>query len=295
MIAIDLGSNSLRCIEYNEQTKTFEKECEYIVKTADNLHLTGKINHLTIKRIVAALLDAKTKLNFSYHDVNAVTTEAMRQATNSDEVIEKIYNKTGITFKIISSEEEALLAVKAVVHRLNILNVPSKNFVLIDVGGGSTEVSFFYHDRLVSKSFKIGIVSVAQQCDSSEDIQSHLNTLFVDVDAFIKEVYIINKPEFFIATAGTPTTMAAYLQGMNYKTYDVTKINGFKLSYHDTNKALNDLMQMSEDERKIHVGVGRESLILAGIMIVQKLYKSLDFEKAIVIDDGLREGIALGK
>ncbi|HFU74474.1 MAG TPA: phosphatase, partial [Helicobacteraceae bacterium] len=96
-----------------------------------------------------------------------------------------------------------------------------------------------------------------------------------------------------VATAGTTTTRAEFIQGMDYKTYDPQKINGYTLSLQATHKALEGLLALTEEERAIKVGVGRENLISAGIIIVQALYKVLGFESAIVIDDSLREGLAM--
>ena len=103
----------------------------------------------------------------------------------------------------------------------------------------------------------------------------------------------MGKASSFVATAGTPTTMAAYLNGMHAANYDAKKINGYRLHLQDSYKVLHDLQSMSEEQRKFYVGVGRESLIIAGIVIVQKLYEVLAYESAIVIDDGVGEGVAL--
>lgn len=294
MIAIDLGSNSLRCIEFDEKKREFLNECEFIVKTADNLHETGMINEEAVTRICDALLEAKKILDFTTHSLKAVTTEAMRKASNQKEVIDKIYERTAILFEVITPKEEASFAVDAVKFRLRSLGKSSSEFVLIDVGGGSTEIIFDIEGKRVSKSFPIGIVTLAQQCKSVKEIEELLELLFKDVVEFVSEIYQnYSKPRSFVATAGTPTTMAAYLNGMNYSNYDVQKINGYRLSLSDTRKVLKELQQMSDERRKFFVGVGRESLIVAGILIVQKLYEVLGYESAIVIDDGVREGVAL--
>jgi len=125
-------------------------------------------------------------------------------------------------------------------------------------------------------------------------MQDYLDESFIPLHAYVQDYYAKHsQPATFVATAGTPTTMAAYLLGMSYKNYDVQKINGYKLSLEGTEEALNGLMSLSEMARAEIVGVGRESLIQAGIIIVQKLYKTLGFSEAIVIDDGVREGVAI--
>ena len=294
MIAIDLGSNSFRCIEYDCETKKFGRSFERIVKTADRMHETGIISDGAISRVLEALQEVDNTLDLSNQTVKAVTTQAMRMASNADDVLQRFKKEGGVTFEIIDADREAFYTLKAVEARLNTLQIQSEHFVLIDVGGGSTEIIFYKDGRSESRSFPVGIVTTAQMCDDGEDIHDYLDKQFDVLVDYINVYYQDNgKPEAFVATAGTPTTMAAYLLGMNYTNYDVEKINGYKLSLSGTQKTLEGLMSLSEDDRAAIVGVGRESLILAGIVIVQKLYDVLGFDEAVVIDDGVREGVAI--
>ncbi|MGB5964329.1 MAG: phosphatase [Sulfurimonadaceae bacterium] len=294
MIAIDLGSNSFRCIEYDCNNKQFGRSFERIVKTADKMHETGLISDGAIERVTAALKDADQTLDLKANAVKAVTTHAMRMASNADDVIAKIKEQSGVEFQIISSDDEAYYTLIAVEARLKALIIESSHFVLIDVGGGSTEIIFYKEGEMESRSFPIGIVTTAQICDENRDIHHYLDEQFQDLVTYVMNYYATaGKPTSFVATAGTPTTMAAYMLGMSYKDYDVDKINGYRLSLDGTQQALDGLMALSEEKRAEIVGVGRESLILAGIVIVQKLYGVLGFDEAVVIDDGVREGVAI--
>jgi len=294
MIAIDLGSNSFRCIEYDCKTKMFGRSFERIVKTADKMHQSGRISEAAVVRIVEALKEADAVLDLHNNPVQAVTTQAMRMASNSAEALRRIKEESGVAFKIISADDEARYTLSAVDARLNALQIESSHFVLIDVGGGSSEIIFCKEERMQSRSFPIGIVTTAQICDEEQGLGRYLSEQFRDVEAYIAHYYAKEgKPTAYVATAGTPTTMAAYLLGMNYADYDVAKINGYRLTYEGTQKALEDLTAMPEKQRAEIVGVGRENLIIAGIMIVQKLYTALGFDEAIVVDDGVREGVAM--
>jgi exopolyphosphatase/guanosine-5'-triphosphate,3'-diphosphate pyrophosphatase len=294
MIAIDLGSNSFRCIEYDCKTKMFGRSFERIVKTADKMHQTGRISEEAVLRVVKALKEADDALDLRGNSVKAVTTHAMRMASNAEQVIAEIKEQSGIAFEIISADDEAFYTLIAVEARLKELQIESDSFVLIDVGGGSSEIIFYREGRMQSRSFPIGIVTTAQICDEEQEIGSYLARQFKDIEAYIAHYYAKEgKPAAYVTTAGTPTTMAAYLMGMDYDNYDVGKINGYCLTYEGTQKALDDLTRMSEKQRAEIVGTGRESLIIAGIVIVQKLYTVLGFDKAIVIDDGVREGVAI--
>lgn len=294
MIAIDLGSNSLRAIVYDTETNRFGEAYEAIVKTADGLHRTSLISEDAVQRILTALKEADKKLHFSEHRVKAVTTQAMRKAKNADEVLERLKKEGGVAFEIIDASREAYYTLIAVEARLKALEIGSEHFVLIDVGGGSTEIIFYRDGEMESSSFPIGIVTTAQICEDGSEIHDYLHKEMAPLRSYVIDYYArVSKPTAFVATAGTPTTMAAYLLGMNYTNYDVEKINGYCLSLSGTQQALDGLMALSEDDRAQIVGVGRESLILAGIVIVQKLYKILGFDEAIVIDDGVREGVAI--
>ena len=294
MIAIDLGSNTIRVLQYDCKTKKSLYGYQKVVKTADNLASTGFIDDKAVKRVIDAINEAKQNIDFSLDDVMAVTTEAIRRASNNKEVLAKIKLQTGVSFTIISGEEEARLTLLAVSNRLQKLNYAFMDFVVVDIGGGSTEITFNLKDKVISKSFSIGIVTMAQSYDNLEAIKQNIPKEMREIKMFCDEIYQnIKKPKNFIATAGTPTTVASMKQGMVYNTYDASKINGTLLQKSDLDFYLNKLLSFSSKQREIAVGTGREDLVTAGIIIYKELFTILGFEECIVVDDGLREGVVL--
>ncbi len=294
MIAIDLGSNTLRVLEYDCTTGTQISEYEKTVKTADGLAHYGTINNEAIVRVISAIQEAQEQIDFSSSVVRAVTTEAVRRAVNSDEVLSQIKNATGVAFDIISGEEEARLTLLSVKHRLSALQYPSDTFVLIDIGGGSTELIFHYENETVSKSFPVGIVTIAQIHETLENIEKILPKEMSEMQIFCDQMYETRgKVNAFVATAGTPTTVAAMKLGQNYETYDASKINGTSLEVGELDLYLKKLLSMPFEEREVAVGTGRSDLIAAGILIYKQLFSLLGFESCVVIDDGLREGVAI--
>ncbi len=294
MIAIDLGSNTLRVLEYDCTTGRQISEYEKTVKTADGLAHHGTINNEAIGRVISAIQEAQEQIDFSSSVVRAVTTEAVRRAVNSDDVLSQIKNATGVAFDIISGQEEARLTLLAVKHRLNTLQYPSDTFVLIDIGGGSTELIFHYENETVSKSFPVGIVTIAQIHETLENIEKILPKEMAEIQIFCEQMYETRgKVNAFVATAGTPTTVAAMKLGQNYETYDATKINGTALEVGELDIYLQKLLSMPFEEREIAVGTGRSDLIAAGILIYKQLFSLLGFERCVVIDYGLREGVAI--
>ncbi len=294
MIAIDLGSNTLRVLEYDCVTKKELFSYEKVVKTADGLASSGKIDSKAIGRIVDAIDEVKDLIDFDSKTIRAVTTEAMRRASNQDSVLAKIEEHTGVTFNVISGVKEAELTLMAVENRLEKLNYISDSFVLIDIGGGSTEIIFKFENEIISRSFQVGIVTMSQSFDTLNDMGNALSHKMLDMKRFCDEVYTtIKKPDLFVATAGTPTTVASMKLGFNYETYDATKINGTLLKKDELDFYLKKLLNMPFNQREIAVGVGRSELISAGILIYKELYAILNFNDCVVVDDGLREGVAL--
>jgi len=294
MIAIDLGSNTLRVLEYDCSTGKQIAAYEKVVKTADGLAHYGSINTEATRRVILAIQEAQKQIDFSSSVVRAVTTEAVRRAVNSEKVLSQIKHQTGVAFDIISGEEEARLTLLAVTHRLSTLHFPSESFVLIDIGGGSTELIFHYENETVSKSFPIGIVTIAQTYETLENIEKVLHQEMSEMQQFCEQIYREKgKVNAFVATAGTPTTVAAMKLGQNYETYDASKINGTSLEVGELDIYLTKLLSMPFKEREITVGTGRSDLIAAGILIYKQLFSLLAFENCIVIDDGLREGVAI--
>lgn len=294
MIAIDLGSNTLRVLAYDCKNDKAIDAYEKVVKTADGLAEFGRINDATVIRVVEAIRTAQKKIDFSSHMVKAVTTEAIRRASNSQDVLSQIKKETGVVFDIISGDAEARLTLLAVQNRLTKLHYASDTFVLVDIGGGSTELIFHYGSETISKSFPVGIVTIAQTYKNLDAIQKALPKEMVDMQMFCTEVYDTKgKPSSYVATAGTPTTVAAMKLGFNYETYDAAKINGTSLQKEELDFYLKKLLSYPFEEREIAVGTGRSDLIAAGILIYKQLFTLLEFETCVVVDDGLREGVAL--
>lgn len=294
MIAIDLGSNTVRVLHYDCQSEKHIFSYEKVVKTADGLAKNGYINDAAVSRIIEALQYMQTKVDFGTAPLRAVTTEAVRRASNADAVLSKVEKETGVAFEMISGEEEARLTLLSVKNRLEKLQYASDTFVVVDIGGGSTELIFHYGHETVSKSFPVGIVTIAQTYETLDKIEEALPAEMFEMQKFCAEVYATkSKPHSFVATAGTPTTVAAMKLGFTYETYDSSKINGTLLVKEELDFYMQKLLNFPFEEREIAVGTGRSDLIAAGILIYKQLYTMLEFETCAVVDDGLREGVAL--
>jgi len=290
MVAIDLGSNTIRIVEYDCTSKTILNTYEKIVKTADNLVNSGEISEEAIKRIIDAINEAKKIINFN--NVKAISTEALRQAKNRDEVIKKIKESTGVEFEVISGEIEAYYTAFATSVCLNMKNIQYKNMLLVDIGGGSTELIVSSKKGIISESFPIGIVTISQKYRSIEALEYGIRQDTKPFKEFLNYTKQAYRPDIFVASSGTPTTIAALKIGLDYFTYDGNKVNGVELTIDDLDEWMEKLLKMDMKQREKLVGIGRGDLIVSGIMIFKEIFRLSGFSKCIVCDMGVREGIA---
>lgn len=292
MIGCDLGSNTLRIVQIECESKKKVRTYEKIVRTAKNLHVSGLISQSSKENIFQALHEASLLFDFKNEKTFCVTTEAMRIAKNAPKILSEIYETFGLNFEIISGEEEAYLTSLAIENALEREGFENDTYVLFDLGGGSTELTFCKNGKKESQSFPFGIINIAEKYQN--DIDQNIARILNSIDNFIASKKDISGNYLqLIATAGTPTTVCAFLQDIDYAHYDSSKINGKTLHVNDFNDALSALMVLSHEEAERYVGTNRRDLVIVGISIVKALMQKLGFENCIVMDDGLREGVAI--
>ncbi|MBP1680220.1 MAG: putative exopolyphosphatase [Proteobacteria bacterium] len=292
MIGCDLGSNTLRIVEIECQSRTRIQAFERIVRTAKDLHITGVISEQSKQNILNALEEASKLFDFKNKRCFCVTTEAMRVASNAEEILKEIETTFGLTFKIITGKQEAFLTSLAVENALKREGFKHQTYALFDLGGGSTEFTFCKDGDKQSQSFPFGIINVAERYQSN--LEHHITRIVDSIDTFIGKSNII--PSNFlqlVTTAGTPTTVAAFLEGLDYDHYDANVVNGKVLHRSDFEVAYERLTTMNEYEAERYTGTNRRELVIVGILIVKAIMRKLGFETCIVIDDGLREGVVL--
>ena len=289
VISCDLGSNSFRVLIYDFSKDEAIGDFETTVGTADGLKQTGGISNEALQRIVTAINQSIEKLHYNPQDVIAVTTAAMRQAKNSSFIIDQIKKQTGVSFTVISGDKEARLTLLGLQYSLKKQSINSENIILVDIGGGSTEIVFVKDNVPVYKSFEVGIVTLSQSSNKTEilkkfqeDINNYIETLPFDIQALQ-----------LVATAGTPTTIAALKHNLNYQTYDKTIINGTKVSMEDLEYYKNYLQSIPLEKAEVLTGTNRVQYIGSGIDIFKLIYRVLKKEFSIVFDEGLREGVAV--
>ncbi|WP_320034054.1 exopolyphosphatase [Halarcobacter sp.] len=290
---IDLGSNSFRVLIYDCKNHKIIDEYNEVVGMADGLNTSGLISKEAQERVIKALRKSIEKLKYSPKDAICVTTAAMRMAKNNKEVLSYFKKEIGVEFKIIDGEEEARLTLLAVKYALKREKISSSNFVLLDIGGGSTEIIVNKDDSFYSKSFNFGIVTLTQKYLSKIDLLKQLDEYKIEINNFLASLNFDLNTYTFVATAGTPTTIAAVKLGQDFFHYDKDKVNGTIVNLDDLKDCLKIFENSDEDTITKLVGKGRVEFIEVGIYIYRAIFEVLQKNESIVLDDGLREGVAV--
>lgn len=286
-------------------SKAEKKSLKYIIKKrhitklAEVLSSRKKmLSNAAVERTLAALMDFVKSINEigGVQRVHAVATSAVREATNS-ELLLNAAKEFGLEIEVIDGDTEAGLIYDGITSGLDI---EGKKTLMFDIGGGSTE--FIYSNPETGNaglSVPMGVVKkMAELYNFKEKINME------DMDRMTMPIFtILNtvidtldcKPEVLIASAGTPTTLAA--MDMEMTEYDQEKVNGYILKRPNIEKKhfKKKLCEMPS-ELRVHIpGMeeGREEVIIPGILILTELMSMLGIEEVVVSDYGVREGLAV--
>jgi len=159
--SIDLGSNSTRLLiadVTNGTLTTIYKEHQ-VTRMADKLSESKIISKEATKRVLKVLVSYFKNINKNkVENIQIVGTAALRDAKNSQEITQLIEKKFGFEVDIVSGEEEGVLTSVGVLNSLGSL----ENFLIVDIGGRSTEFIYDFDKKIVSKSLNVGVVSLSE-------------------------------------------------------------------------------------------------------------------------------------
>ena len=294
IVTIDLGSNSFRVLKYDCKNHKIISEYNEVVGMADGLVDTGIISKEAMQRVINAISHSIEVVDYKPSDAICVTTAAMRKASNNQEVLKYFKETSGVNFSIIDGNEEARLTLLAVKYALKREKINSEKFVLLDIGGGSTEIIVNTNDTYKAHSFDFGIVTMTQKFLNHGDLHDDLENRKTEIKVFLNSLNIENLKDYsFVATAGTPTTIAAIKLGQDFFSYDRNIVNGTIVNLEDLTNCLDIFKNSSNEDIAKLVGRGRVEFIEVGIFIYKMIFEVLEKNESIVLDDGLREGVAI--
>ena len=291
--SIDIGSNTVLLLiaeVKNDELRTIKNF--YKAPRISKGLVKGKvIKKNSIKQLITILQDYKKEIDkFDCRKIFIVGTNAFRIASNRKEILEEVKKHTGFQIKIIDGHEEAKLSYLGA--SLTLPGVKEK--VVIDIGGGSTEVIYGKNKSILFRnSFQTGVVSLTEMF-LSEFPYGYRN--FISISEFLSQTFdelLKNIPKQLptIVVAGTPTTLSGINQ--NLKKYNEEKIEGSILKLTEIQDILSKMKKLNGKQIREKFGevvYGREDVILAGTLILVHLMKTLALDRIYVSNKGLRYG-----
>ena len=230
--AIDCGTNSIRLLiadiegnNFRETLRTME-----IVRLGQGVDETGQFHPDAIKRTLAAVdVFAIEIAKRGVQKIRFCATSATRDATNRHLFVDGVRERLGIEPEVISGEEEAALSFTGAIQDFQPSDGP---FLVVDIGGGSTEFVFGTAEVEAAKSVNIGCVRMTERHFATDPAtQAQIELARADIDEAIAKaasVVTITKAKTLIAVAGTATTVAA--AALNLPEYDRHAIHLSRIS-----------------------------------------------------------------
>lgn len=277
-----------------------------IVRLGEGLAITGALNPPAVDRALAALSECAQRLAAQpIQRRRCVTTQACRVAANGAEFLKRVEESTGILLEVISPEEEARLSVRGCAPLID----PAADWVMvIDVGGGSTEVSWLDARPVRNRqpanilawiSLPVGVVTLAERhardTDSDawfeaivQEVEAHLSA-FRGADAW-RDAFVHGKTHY-LGASGAVTNLAGVLLGLTK--YQRNRVDGLWLTVEQTRSTGHRLRQLGRAYRAEHgcIGPDRADLVVPGGAILEAVFRTWPANRIRVADRGLREGL----
>lgn len=291
---VDIGSNTVRmlvgtCDAGRLQPYLYERR---ITRLGGGFSPAVGLSAAAMARTITALKEFSIILEQNQTQcLRAVGTAALRRATNRQQFIEQVFQQTGISIEVIDGSEEAQLTAIGV---LSVISPHPDNAVIVDIGGGSTELICIIDERICAqRSYPLGVVRLAEEYSDRHQRQLAIATTLADFRNVFQQQMTSHQPIELIGTAGTMTTLAAMDLGMTI--YDPPAINNHELSLTWMHSLYNQLEPLSVSDREQLAGMeqGRGDLILPGLQLATAIAECLGVTHFKVADAGLLEGVFL--
>ncbi|WP_269716766.1 Ppx/GppA phosphatase family protein [Caulobacter sp. NIBR2454] len=317
--ALDLGTNNCRLLVATPTSGGFRVVEAYsrIVRLGEGLTASGRLSDAAMERSMAALKVCAEKIRRRRTvRVRAIATQACRMADNGQAFVDRVAEETGLRLQIITPREEAQLSVAGC---LNLLDRTAEAALVVDVGGGSTELSWVdlqgegldAHPRQFAAwklpikawvSIPIGVVTLAERFPEGEQSQDAWFRAMVDAvkeriadfphAEALRPVFEAGRAQL-VGTSGAITSLAGL--HLDLPRYDRNRVDGLWMKRSDCEAAADRLLALTAAQRAEQpcIGPDRADLVLAGAAILQAVQELWPCERVRVADRGLREGILM--
>jgi exopolyphosphatase/guanosine-5'-triphosphate,3'-diphosphate pyrophosphatase len=292
---IDVGTNSIKLhvAEKKGGVVRVLNDVQKVTRLGARLRETGVIAPEPLERSAAAVAAfAEEARRSGASEIAAVGTMALREAKNASAFTDRVRQMARIELKVISGDEEARLCHVAV---LSGLNVESGDFVVFDIGGGSTE--FIYSEGKTARksvSTPVGVVQLTERFFRDDPVAAGS---VPEAEAFVKKEFsehgIAGTAGLLVGVGGAVTTLASVRRMKEGKGAAKGEIHGSFLEYAEVAAQAADYAGKTLAERRTVAGLlpERADIVLAGACVVKAVMETLGVSVLTVSARGLRHGL----
>ena len=295
LASIDLGSNSTRLliVEVDDHRFNVLIRKHVVTKMSENLEQTGVISTEAFKRVNSTLRNFKKLLIANdVDDVFVVGTAALRDAKNSDEIIENIRNKYDFEVEVLSGHEEGITTSIGVLHFMQ----NTENFLIIDIGGRSTEFIYEFENKIISKSLNLGVVTLSEKYFSNLPIgQELIDEAKLKIETELSQLDINDKKNV-IGVSGTALSLASiFLDQENFNEEELHEIKIDIDNVHEINKRVLKMTEAEIITKFRGIDPKRASTITSGIFLLEIILSHYSNSPIIISKNDILEGLILKK
>jgi exopolyphosphatase/guanosine-5'-triphosphate,3'-diphosphate pyrophosphatase len=294
--AIDCGTNSIRLLIADIDGNNFReivRDME-IVRLGQGVDQTGQFHPDAIARTLAAVDKFAAEIaKRGVEKIRFCATSATRDATNRHLFVDGVRERLGIELEVISGDEEAALSFTGAIKDLDPSNGP---FLVVDIGGGSTEFVFGTATVEAARSVNIGCVRMSERHFASDPATpEQIEAARTDIQAAISQaaaVVPITRAKTLVAVAGTATTVAA--AALELPEYDRYAIHLSRISAQQTHDAAT-MFATKTREQRISLGYmhpGRVDVIAAGSLVLSEIMKATGATEFVASESDILDGMA---
>ena len=295
LASIDLGSNSTRLLIAEVDDKGFNilQRIHVVTKMSEKVEQTEEISIDASKRVNSTLRKFKKLLiENDVDDVFVNGTAALRDAKNSDEIIENIRKKYDFEVEVLSGHDEGITTSIGVLHFMD----NSENFLIVDIGGRSTEFIYESENKIISKSLNLGVVTLSEKYFSNLPInQESIDEAKLKIETELSQLDIKDKKNV-IGVSGTALSLASIF--LDQQNFNEEELHEIKIDTDNVQEINKRILKMTEAEiitKFRGIDPKRASTITSGIFLLEIILSHYSNSSIIISKNDILEGLILKK
>ncbi len=294
--AIDCGTNSIRLLIADISNGIFKEVVRSmeVVRLGQGVDKNKSFHPDAIKRTLDAVeMFSEVIASKGVERIRFCATSATRDATNRSLFTDGVRGILGVEVEVIPGEEEAMLSFNGATKELMQSDAP---YLVVDIGGGSTEFVFGSNKVENAKSVNIGCVRMSERHFTSQPAaMDQVASAIIDIDSAIGQaasVVPILNAKTLVAVAGTATTVAA--AALELKDYDRHLIHLARISADKVHKVSDMFQSMNKDEiaNLGYMHPGRVDVITAGSLVLSRVMAATGASEFVASESDILDGMA---